>query len=72
MNANGPFDGQIAPSSGHGHSDGHSDRDGTCKQALIRVPTDEGNQGKTRGFQPKSGEKISNQGTFFSKPFPNY
>ena len=47
----------------------------------IRVPTDQGNQGKfwrlfpvkeIRGFQQKSGKKNSNQGTFFQtifKPF---
>ena len=32
----------------------------------------EGNQGKIRGFQPKSGKKFSNKGTFFKtvfKPF---
>ena len=28
-----------------------------------------GKSGKNRGFQPKSGKKISNQGTFFPNHF---
>ena len=48
----------------------------------FRVPTDQGiqgnflktfsNQGKTGVFQPKSGENISNQGTFFSNHFQTF
>ena len=50
----------------------------------VRVPTDQGTQGnfegffqlgksgKTGGFQPKSGEKISNQGTFSPNHFQTF
>ena len=39
---------------------------------ILKTFSSQGNQGKTGGFQPKSGKKISNQGTFFKtifKPF---
>ena len=38
---------------------------------ILKTFSSQGNQGKTGVFQPKSGKKISNQGTFFSKPFSN-
>ena len=31
-----------------------------------------GKSGKNRGFQPKSGEKSSNQGTFFPSHFQTF
>ena len=36
---------------------------------ILNTFSSQGNQGKTGGFQPKSGKKFSNQGTFFSKSF---
>ena len=39
---------------------------------ILKTFSSKGNQGKTGVFQPKSGKKISNQGTFFQtilKPF---
>ena len=36
---------------------------------ILKTFSSQGNQGKTGGFQPKSGEKISNQGTFFPNHF---
>ena len=36
---------------------------------ILKTFSSKGNQGKTRGFQPKSGKKISNQGTFFPNHF---
>ena len=39
---------------------------------ILKTFSSQGNQGKTGVFQPKSGKKISNQGTFFQtifKPF---
>ena len=32
---------------------------------ILKTFSSQGNQGKTGGFQPKSGKKISNQGIFF-------
>ena len=39
---------------------------------ILKTFSSQGNQGKTGGFQPKSGKKFSNQGTFSQtifKPF---
>ena len=38
--------------------------------SLCRVPTDQGNQGKTEVFQPNQGKKFK-LGNFFHKPFSN-
>ena len=36
---------------------------------ILKTFSSQGNQGKTGIFQPKSGKKISNQGTFFPNHF---
>ena len=36
---------------------------------ILKTFSSQGNQGKTGGFQPKSGKKISNQGTFSQNIF---
>ena len=39
---------------------------------ILKTFSSQGNQGKTGVFQPKSGKKISNQGTFFPKHFQTF
>ena len=39
---------------------------------ILKTFSSKGNQGKTGLFQPKSGEKISNQGTFFPNHFQTF
>ena len=39
---------------------------------ILKTFSSQGNQGKNRVFQPKSGKKISKSGNFFSKPFPTF
>ena len=47
------------------HQSGKSGNSGK----ILKTFSSQGNQGKTGVFQPKSGKKISNQGTFFSNHF---
>ena len=50
------------------HRSGNSGKSGK----ILKTFSSQGNQGKTGVFQPKSGKKISDQGTFFQiifKPF---
>ena len=39
---------------------------------ILKTFSSQGNQGKTGVFQPKSGKKISNQGTFFPNHFQTF
>ena len=39
---------------------------------ILKTFSSQGNQGKTGGFQPKSGKKISNQGTFSPNHFQTF
>ena len=39
---------------------------------ILNTFSSQGNQGKTGGFQLKSGKKFSNQGTFFQNHFQPY
>ena len=39
---------------------------------ILKTFSSQGNQGKTGVFQPKSGKKISNQGTFFANHFQTF
>ena len=48
-----------------------SHRSGKLKE-ILKTFSSQGNQGNTGGFQPKSGEKISNQGTFFPNHFQTF
>ena len=47
------------------HQSGKSGNSGK----ILKTFSSQGNQGKTGIFQPKSGEKISDQGTFFPNHF---
>ena len=47
------------------HQSGKSGNSGK----ILKTFSSQGNQGKTGIFQPKSGKKISNQGTFFPNHF---